>query len=496
MSATHNSPLRILMMAAEVAPLAKTGQVAEVTHALAAALRGLGHDVRLAIPRYHHITKEQFGLQPLAEPFLVPLDDHGELATAYGARVGANLPIYLVDHPKFFGNGASSLYADDAERFIFYARATLELLKQPQVNWQPDVIHCHDWQTAIVPNWLETIYKDDPFFRSTGTVLTIHRLSHQGIFGYRVLEVAGLEKYGFLYHAEIADLADLVDLLGRGVYYADAITTVSRHYAQQIQTPEFGERLDPLFRERSDRLFGVTNGIDTDAFDPARDPHLVLPFDLATLERRAANKAALQRAFGLAQSPRTPLVGMVSRLSDDKGLDLFTGILDALLAHLDLQFAIVGVGEQKYHELLSGYARLYPQRFGLRLTFNDGLERQVYAGSDMFLMPSHVEPCGLGQMIAMRYGSVPIVHATGGLADTVQNYDPESRSGNGFSFEAYETLALYTAIVRASEIYRHPELWLPLQKRGMATDFSWAKPAAEYVEIYRRAQAAHLASRA
>jgi len=240
---------------------------------------------------------------------------------------------------------------------------------------------------------------------------------------------------------------------------------------------------------------GVINGMDTEVFDPARDVALALPFDLSTLERRAVNKAVLQHALGLAPAPRTPLIGMVSRLSDDKGLDLFSGLLETLLTHLDVQCAIVGVGEQKYHELLSGYARRYPQRLGLRLTFDDALERQIYAGSDMFLMPSYVEPCGLGQMIAMRYGSVPIVRATGGLADTVQNYDPASRSGNGFCFEDYEALALYTAIVRAIEVYRHVELWLPLQRRGMSADFSWAGPAAQYVEIYRRAQVAHLASR-
>ena len=484
--------LRILILAAEAVPFAKTGEMAEVISAQAKALHKLGHDVRLVIPRFCHINSERFGLKSFIESLSVPMNSHHELASVHCTTLADRVPVYMVDNPRYFGRNATCVHVDDAERFIFNSRAALEMLKHPALNWQPDIIHCHDWQTAIVPNWLATIYKDDPFFARAATVFTIHRLSHQGIFGYRVLEVAGLNEYGFIHHAEIGDLADLVDLLARGIYYAQAITTVSERHAQEIQTPEFGERLDPLLRERCEHLFGILNGIDTEMFDPAHDTHIASHYDANSLEARAPNKAALQRITGLKEDPSAPLVGMVSRLSDLKGFDLLTSAFEAIMANLDTQFMIIGVGEQKYHDRLTALKKQFPGRVALQFTYNDALERQLYAGSDFFLMPSHREPCGLGQMIAMHYGSVPVVHVTGGLADTVQNYDPLTRTGSGFSFQAYDPLALFATLVRAVEIYRHRDLWISLQQRCMASDFSWDKSAAAYVDVYRWALAARL----
>ena len=317
------------------------------------------------------------------------------------------------------------------------------------------------------------------------TVFTIHRLSHQGVFGYRVLEVAGLDAYGFLYHAEINDLSELVDLLARGVYYADAITTVSPHYAEEIQTPDYGENLDPLLRDFHDHLFGIANGIDTELFNPETDSQIAARYGSSTLAQRVPNRAALQRAVGLQESPTAAVIGMVSRLADDKGFDLLAKVLDPMLNNLDAQLVVLGVGDTKYHQLLTTYAQRFPGRLSVRFTYNDALEREIYAGSDMFLMPSYIEPCGLGQMIAMRYGSVPIVRATGGLADTVQDYDPATQSGTGFVFAPYDSLALYTAVVRAVEVHRHPQLWRALQERCMSIDSSWSRPARRYVEVYR-----------
>lgn len=502
MTQDRGRALRILIMAAEMVPFAKTGQVAEVISSLAQALHALGHDVRVAMPHYSHIDPERFGLERIMEPFSVPMDHRRDLATVHRTTVGSDVPVYMIDNPRYFGENVTSVYAAsgvyDADPFIFYPRATLEMLKRPEVGWQPDIIHCHDWQTAIVPNWMATIYKDDAFYSKTAIVFTIHRLSHQGIFGYRVLEVAGIQEYGFLYHSGITDLSEMVDLMGRGIYYADAVTTVSERYAQEIRTPEFGEWLDPLLRDRSDHLFGVLNGIDTVSFDPATDPHISSHYGTDTLERRSANKRALQRLFGLEESPdpdmskrANPIIGMISRLTDAKGFDLLTAVFETIMANLGVQFAILGVGEPEYHDLLSELVQRFPGRMGLQLTFDEKMERQIYAGSDMFLMPSYVEPCGLGQMIAMRYGSVPIVRATGGLADTVQDYDPATRRGNGFSFTAYDEMALYTAIVRAVETYKHHDIWLALQQHCMALDFSWSASAAKYVDIYRWAQRAH-----
>jgi starch synthase len=478
-------------MAAEAVPFAKTGQVAEVITSLAQALRMLGHDVRIAMPRYGHVDPERFQLSQFIEPFAVPMDHHWEQATIYQALLPGDLPVAMIDSPRYFGRNANNANIDEAERFVFYSRATLEMLKRPELNWQPDIIHCHDWQTAIVPNWLVTVYKDDPFFANTATIFTIHRLAHQGIFGYRILEVAGIEEYGYVRHQEISELSELVDFMARGIYYADAITTVSECYAQEIQTPEFGERLDPLLRDRCGRLFGVLNGIDTLALNPATDPYIAAPFDATALSQRAVDKAALQRTAGLQETPNVPLIGMVSRLTSEKGLDLLKPVFETIMSNLDVQFVIEGVGEQEYHQLLSGYARRFAGRVGVKLTFNEGLERQIYAGSDIFLMPSRVEACGLGQMIAMRYGAVPVVRSVGGLADTVQNYSPTSGEGNGFSFQAYDPMALYTAIVRAVESYHHRDLWAALQQRCMTADFSWRSSATKYLAIYQRALAAH-----
>jgi starch synthase len=267
---------------------------------------------------------------------------------------------------------------------------------------------------------------------------------------------------------------------------------VSETYAREIQTPEYGERLDPLLRDRAERLFGIRNGIDTEAYDPATDRQIAARYSADALSERAANKAALQRMGGLAVEAGAPLVGMVSRLTDAKGFDLLTGILDLAMANLPVQFYILGVGEPRYHDLLNDYARRYPGRIAVQLTFNEVSERRIYAGSDIFMMPSQVEPSGLGQMLAMRYGSVPLVRATGGLADTVR--DLSTPAGNGVVFQRYDEMALYTALVRAVELARHTEVWRPLQQRAMAADLGWAAPAARYVEIYRWAAAHRLHS--
>jgi starch synthase len=485
-------PLRILIMAAEMVPYVKTGQVADVIASLAAALRRLGHDARVALPRYSHIDIERAGLRRIIEGLQVPMDPRALHGDVYIGTAPSGVPVYFIDNPRYFGQESLSTYIEDAEPFVFYCRATTEMLKRPEIDWQPDLVHCHDWQTALVPNWLATIYGDDPSLEQVASVFTIHRLSHQGIFGYRVLEAAGLEEYGYLTHAAISDLDEMVDLLARGIYYADAITTVSETYAREIQTPEYGERLDPLLRDLSGRLFGILNGIDDEAYNPADDGRITARFDADSLEARAANKTALQRMLGLAVAPDAPLIGMVSRLTDIKGFDLLTDMLDVAMENLNIQLAILGVGDPRYHELLGDYARRYPGRIGLQLTFNDAIERHIYAGSDMFLMPSRVEPCGLGHMLAMRYGSVPIVHATGGLADTVTDFDPTGGTGHGFSFVRYDAMALYTTLVRAVEAYRYRSAWQELQRRCMSRDFSWGTSAAKYVEVYRWALDRHL----
>ncbi len=484
--------LKILILASEVVPFAKTGGLADVTGSLPKALRVLGHDIRVAMPRYGRIQPDKFHLETVLEQFDVPMDHTTEPAGLMQATIGVDVPVYMIDNARYFDRDGIYMYPDDAERFIFFCRGALEMLRQPQLNWQPDIIHCNDWHTAIVPNWLHTIYKDDPLYSRIASVYTIHNLAYQGVFGHRVLEVAGIDEYGFLYHPEMADMAEVVDLMARGIYFADVVNTVSERYAQEILTPEYGERLDPILRDRRDHLFGILNGIDEEVMDPATDTYLASRFDAEHLERRAANKEALQREAGLPVSQTTPLVGVISRLTDQKGFDLISRIIDPLMSFVDLQFVLLGTGDQTYHDMFTAVAQRYPQRAAVFLTFNAALAQRIYGGSDMFLMPSRFEPCGLGQLISMRYGSVPVVRATGGLADTVRDYDPRKDHGNGFAFEAYDSMALFACLVRGTETYKHAEVWRRLVLRCMAEDFSWAKSARKYAELYHRAIAAKI----
>ncbi len=483
----HRDTLSVLFIAAEVAPFAKAGGLADVAGSLPKAIRALGHDIRVAMPGFGWIDRQ--GFRPLLEPFSIPMG-RGEAQVAVSQGVlGDDVPVYLMEHSGYFDRERIYGYEDDAERFIFLSRAALETCRR--LNWQPQVVHCHDWHTAIVPNWLHTLYASDAFFAATASVYTIHNLQYQGVFGPEVLEIAGLDGYGLIVHPDVPrELNAAVNLMARGILFADAINTVSPTYAQEILTPEYGEGLDPLLRERRDVLHGILNGIDTEVWNPATDAYIAHRYDVQTLERRRENKRALQAVCKLPQDAQVPLIGMVSRLADQKGLDLLEQALESIL-DLGVQLAVLGTGAPRYEEMLRRAADRYPQQVAVTLTFDPPLASQIYAGSDMFLMPSRFEPCGLGQMIAMRYGSVPIVRATGGLADTVQDFDPETGEGNGFTFRAYDPQALLAAVRRAVETYRHPDTWRRLQRRGMQTDFSWQRSAREYVALYRQALEAH-----
>ncbi len=488
-----DKPLNILMVSAEMVPFAKTGGLADVVGALPKALKAQGHDIRVAIPRYGRIQHDRFNLTEVLPPFEVQMDEHIEHASLMQADVESpdgNVPVYMVESKHYFDRDGIYMYDDDADRFILFCRATLDGVKQ--LNWKPDVIHCHDWHTAIIPNWLKTTYKDDPFYHSTACVYTIHNLAYQGIFGYRVLEIAGVDEYGFIAHPDIPHLNGVVDFMGRGIYYADIINTVSETYAREILEPEYGEGLDPLLRDRRDRLYGVLNGIDTASNNPETDPYIAAHYDTINLSGKITCKLDLQAEAKLPQSPTTPVIGIISRLADQKGFDLIDKIVDPLLRNHDLQIIVLGTGDQRYHERLNEYQGRFPQQFRVFLTFNTELAQKIYAGADMFLMPSRFEPCGLGQMIALRYGTIPIVRATGGLADTVHDFDANTGEGNGFSFVPYDEMALYSAIVRALENYSHRALWSQLVVRAMLADHSWAASARRYTDLYHRAIQSHI----
>ncbi len=478
------------MLSAEVFPFAKTGGLADVVGALPRALRALGHDVRVAMPRYGRIDPAHFNLQKTLDPFPVPLDSVSEDAAIFEGKLDPDIPVYFVENKRLFDREGIYMYPDDAERFIFFSRTALEMLKR--LNWQPDVIHCHDWHTALIPNWLRTIYASDPFFADTATVFTIHNIAYQGIFGYRVLEVAGLASYGFIAHPSVApEINQVFDFMARGILFADKINTVSETYARDIQTPEFGERLDPILRERKDRLSGILNGIDAQYFDPARDSNLAQTFDRNSLDARAANKLALQKENGLPQDPDAPLLAMISRLNDQKGIDLVTDTIDHILDTLPAQFILMGTGDQHYYDFFLQLRNKYPGRVAIFLTFDPALARRICAGGDMLLMPSRSEPSGTNQLIAMRYGCVPIVRATGGLADTVEDFDARENRGTGFAFKAYDRWAMFAAVVRAIAAYQLPQVWREIQRRAMSVDFSWGAAARKYDALYRDAIARH-----
>jgi starch synthase len=480
-------PLKILILAAEIVPFIKVGGLADVVGALPKSLQALGHDVRLAMPRYGQVDPRRFELRPLLASVPVSMSNFRVDVGVFQASIGDGIPVYMIDAPRFFERENIYGYTDDGERFILFCRGALEALRE--LSWAPDIIHCHDWHTGIVPNWMHTLYHYDPFYADAATVYTIHNLAYQGIFGYRILEVAGVAANGFLY-PQITELANVVDIMARGILFADAITTVSERYAQEILTPTFGEKLDHLLRSRRERLFGILNGIDYDEMNPSTDRYIAAPFHASTLDARSENKQALQQQAHLPVRPEVPLLAMISRLTDQKGFDMLARIIQPLLAQ-GIQLVVLGIGDQHYHEMLQNLAARHPEQVGIFLTFNAELAQRIYAGSDMFMMPSRFEPCGLGQLIAMRYGSVPIVRAVGGLADTVQEYDPRSGEGNGFTFANYDPWEFFAAIVRALELYRFKDIWRTLQQRGMAADHSWQASALRYVDVYRSAMGFH-----
>lgn len=483
----HEQNLKIYILAAEIVPFAKAGGIADVVGALPKALKALGHDVRLVMPRYAQVKPERFHLQPMLEEVPVQMGSYQEQVRVLQGTIGADIPVYFIDAPRYFEREHIYGYTDDGERFILFCKAALEAVRA--LGWSPDVIHCNDWQTGIIPNWMHTLYRDDPIFSGSATVYTIHNLAYQGIFGRRILEVAGVAAGGFLY-PQIAELANVVDIMGRGILFADAITTVSERYAQEILTPPFGEKLDHMLRARCNRLFGILNGIDYQELDPATDHYIRARFDAQSLEKRVENKHALQERAHFPVKPDMPLLAMISRLTDSKGFDLIAQIVQPLFAQ-GVQMVVLGIGDQQYQELFQSLAARYPEQAAIFLTFNSDLAQAIYAGCDMFLMPSRFEPCGLGQLIAMRYGSVPVVRSVGGLADTVEEYDPNTGSGNGFTFSNYDPWEFFAAIMRAIELYRFKDAWHVLQQRCMAADHSWQASARRYVEVYHQAVEFH-----
>lgn len=476
--------MRVIFVAAEVAPFVKTGGLADVAGALPAALTALGHDVRVIMPRYRALRARSEPMAgPVAATFL-PIGERAEEMRLYTGALG-EVPVYFLDIPAAFERDAIYGERDDIRRFTLFARGVLAAMQHLREvdGWSPDVVHGHDWHAALVINYLRTYYAYT--FGHIASVFTIHNLAYQGQGHPDLLGVAGLTEGGLIENGMGPGIAGSFNSMARGIAFADVISTVSPRYAHEILSMEYGERLDGLLRHRQDRVAGILNGIDTQQYDPSTDVHLAAPFGANHMEGKAACKADLQARCGLPADATRPLLGVVSRLAEQKGFVLLEAVLPWLLRETDAQLVLLGSGDARLEGVLHQVAAQHGDRVAVRTGFDVALAQKIYAGSDAFLMPSRFEPCGLGQMIALRYGSVPIVRATGGLADTVR----EGLDGNGFVFHPFDARHFQEAMARALASFRDTDGWAQLRERGMRADHSWAQSARRYVELYEWARA-------
>jgi starch synthase len=477
--------MRILLVTPEANPFARSGGLAEVIYALAWALVKLGHRVSVVLPLYRQVRESGRELTNTGYELSIPLSWKTIPATIATHRIDPNLDFYFIGQDGFFNReglyGTSyGDFEDNSERFAFFSRAVVELIEALEPEF--DVIHAHEWQTGLVPVYLRTIYHDRPGLQRLPVVYTVHNVGYQGLFsaydlpltglGWELLSPKALEFYGKL------------NFMKGGLVFADILTTVSTKYREEILTPEYGFGLEGLFRERAHELYGVLEGVDYYRWDPTRDALLAATYDQDNLKGKRACKQALLQRFGLDLPLTRPLIGMTTRFFERKGIDLVESILDDLMG-MDVGFIIQGTGEERHHYLLQEFSLKYPRRMGLMIGYTEELAHQVIAGADIFLMPSRYEPCGLDQLYCLRYGTIPVVRATGGLDETVQEFDPAKGTGNGFKFTTYSPEDLLAAVQRALDIYQQRQLWEKLMKSNMALDYSWTKTAGpKYVELY------------
>ncbi len=480
-------PVKICAIASEVAPFAKTGGLADVAAALTKYLHANGHDIRLFMPLYSAIDRDRFLLTPAPRltGLALSIGAHSYQYSVFTAQLpGSQAQVYLIDCPPLYARDA--LYSDAPDehvRFLALTRIALESCQH--LGFSPQILHCHDWHAGFGPLLLRTLYSWDQLFANTRSVLTIHNIGYQGEFSAAAAADLGLGDKAYLLHQD--DLrAGRINALKHGCMYADAITTVSPTYAAEIRTPEYGMGLQDILRGRTSALVGILNGVDYDEWDPRNDPHLSTHYNVTQLPVKAALKQKFVTRMGLHAGPDTALAGAVTRLATQKGIELILSALPQLLARRDLVFVALGAGEPRYEQALRELALAWPGRVMFHQGYSEELAHWIEAASDMFLMPSQYEPCGLNQMYSLRYGTVPVVRRTGGLADSVQRYDPATGSGTGVVFEPFTAAALESALETALDLYAQPSHWQRLVRNGMAQDFSWQRQGGHYIAMFER----------
>jgi starch synthase len=478
--------MHIAFAASECVPFSKTGGLADVIGALPPALVNLGHKVTVFLPHYRQTKLEN--PRVVIPSITVPFDDRYRFCSVLDGGLRSGVQFYFIDYPPFFDRDAlygTALgdYHDNAERFALFSRAVLEATK---ILGAPDVLHCHDWQTALVPILLKTLYDEDPAFATTPCVFTIHNLGYQGLFPAEILPLLMLP--WDLFTMSKLEFYGKINFLKGAISMADFITTVSRKYAQEIQTAEYGFGLEGVLRARGNTIAGILNAVDYVAWNPETDPFIAAHYSAKDLDGKAQCKADLLKELGLPSDTSSPVVGTVSRFVAQKGFDLIQQVADRLALE-DVILVVLGSGQKEYEDMFRRLNKQFPQKVSVKIAYDDRLAHKIEAGSDIYLMPSHYEPCGLNQIYSLKYGTVPVVRAVGGLEDTVEQFDPRTQKGTGFKFREYTGEAMLDTLRAAVALYRSDQnAWQTLMRNGMAQDYSWSSAARDYVKIYERAR--------
>lgn len=471
--------MKVLFVASEADPFIKTGGLAEVAYALPKYLKTLGIEARIVIPKYKNIKYDHKYNVDFKKSFIVPVDWRNQYCGIFETEVDT-IKYYFIDNEYYFSRDTLYGHYDDGERFAFFDRAVLMMLKE--LDWKPDVIHCNDWHTGMIPFLYKLQYEKEDFYKNIRVLYSIHNILFQGNYDPKILG----ELFGYsddAYKNGSVGLYGAVSFMKGGINYSDKISTVSKTYAKEIQTPQFGEKLDSLLQSRAKDLSGIVNGIDYDIYNPEKDSLIYKKYSKYNLKDKTINKKRLQEQLGLKVSEETPMFGIVSRLTPQKGMDLVRQIGEELLKR-DIQLVVLGTGDSEYQEYFKYLQEKYPKKVSANIYFDNTLAHKIYASCDMLLMPSLFEPCGLGQLIALRYGTLPIVRETGGLRDTIKSYNRFTGEGNGFSFTYYNAHDLFYVIEMALQYYKNKKLWKGIVIRAMESDNSWNKSAKSYKELY------------